>query len=93
MTPGDDIRMKLFDAAIWAIALLISKAAAAVAGRNANNAAGHLLQLRGDQHCGPGLGSCDEGECCSESGYCGTTKEYCSGSQCQLDYSDSCDTQ
>ncbi|KAF7561586.1 hypothetical protein G7046_g2551 [Stylonectria norvegica] len=42
--------------------------------------------------CGPGVGSCNKGFCCSEGGWCGTTEEYCSGSACQLDYSDSCDT-
>ncbi|TFA98046.1 putative peptidoglycan-N-acetylglucosamine deacetylase [Trichoderma ghanense] len=42
--------------------------------------------------CGPGFGSCGEGECCSEFGYCGTTQEYCSGG-CQLLYSHACNTQ
>jgi hypothetical protein len=42
--------------------------------------------------CGPGVGSCQPGWCCSESGWCGKTKDYCKGPQCQLAYSDSCDT-
>ncbi|WYZ39713.1 hypothetical protein EsH8_IV_000054 [Colletotrichum jinshuiense] len=42
--------------------------------------------------CGPGIGSCSSGECCSEAGWCGTTADYCGGSQCQIEYSDSCDT-
>jgi hypothetical protein len=42
--------------------------------------------------CGPGEGSCEMGSCCSEGGFCGTTPEYCSGSQCQIDYSHTCDT-
>lgn len=42
--------------------------------------------------CGQGIGSCPSGQCCSESGWCGTGNDYCAGSQCQLDYSDSCDT-
>jgi peptidoglycan/xylan/chitin deacetylase (PgdA/CDA1 family) len=42
--------------------------------------------------CGPGLGFCPSGECCSEAGFCGSGENYCAGSQCQLDYCDSCDT-
>ncbi|KAK1984515.1 polysaccharide deacetylase [Colletotrichum cereale] len=42
--------------------------------------------------CGPGIGSCAPGQCCSEAGWCGTTADFCGGSQCQLEYSDSCDT-
>ncbi|KAH7216385.1 hypothetical protein DER44DRAFT_857402 [Fusarium oxysporum] len=48
------------------------------------------LQKRAE--CGMGSGSCPKGSCCSESGFCGTTEDYCDGSSCQLDYSDSCDT-
>ncbi|KAF6833304.1 polysaccharide deacetylase [Colletotrichum plurivorum] len=48
--------------------------------------------LRKRAECGPGVGSCPSGECCSEAGWCGTTAEYCGGSQCQLEFSDSCDT-
>ncbi|KAH8738235.1 hypothetical protein BGZ61DRAFT_526228 [Ilyonectria robusta] len=51
-----------------------------------------LLQERAGNECGEGIGSCDAGSCCSESGYCGTETDYCAGSDCQLDYSDSCDT-
>jgi peptidoglycan/xylan/chitin deacetylase (PgdA/CDA1 family) len=42
--------------------------------------------------CGPGVGRCPSGQCCSEGGYCGNDPDYCGGSQCQLDYSDACDT-
>ncbi|KAK1597061.1 polysaccharide deacetylase [Colletotrichum navitas] len=42
--------------------------------------------------CGPGIGSCAPGQCCSEAGWCGTTADYCGGSQCQIEFSDSCDT-
>ncbi|KAK6207644.1 polysaccharide deacetylase [Colletotrichum tabaci] len=42
--------------------------------------------------CGPGVGSCAPGQCCSEAGWCGTTADFCGGSQCQLAYSDACDT-
>ncbi|OLN87119.1 Chitin deacetylase-like protein 6 [Colletotrichum chlorophyti] len=48
------------------------------------------LQKRAE--CGPGVGSCAPGQCCSEAGWCGTTADFCGGSQCQLAYSDSCDT-
>jgi hypothetical protein len=41
--------------------------------------------------CGPGIGPCPAGQCCSESNWCGSTVDYCKGPQCQLDYSDSCD--
>ncbi|KAG5985016.1 hypothetical protein E4U55_002123 [Claviceps digitariae] len=47
--------------------------------------------IREASRCGAGLGSCDS-SCCSESGYCGTSPDYCGGSQCQLDYSHTCDT-
>jgi hypothetical protein len=50
--------------------------------------ASHLVRAA----CGQGIGSCPSGQCCSESGWCGTGNDYCAGSQCQLDYSDSCDT-
>lgn len=48
------------------------------------------LQKRAE--CGPGIGSCNDGQCCSESGNCGTGSDFCGGSSCQLEYSDSCDT-
>ncbi|KAH7108973.1 hypothetical protein EDB81DRAFT_954408 [Dactylonectria macrodidyma] len=52
-----------------------------------------ILQARAvGNECGVGIGSCDPGSCCSGSGNCGTTEDYCDGSSCQLDYSDSCDT-
>ncbi|KAJ4860617.1 polysaccharide deacetylase domain-containing protein [Trichoderma breve] len=74
--------MKHLKVAIGVIALVITQTAAVP---QASIAAENTL-------CGPGLGSC-VGGCCSEFGHCGTTTQYCSGSQCQLDYSDSCDTQ
>ncbi|KAL6804938.1 carbohydrate esterase family 4 protein [Trichoderma sp. SZMC 28013] len=71
--------MKHFNVALGVIALMITQTAAAP-------------QATENSICGPGLGGCIGG-CCSEFGHCGTTRAYCSGSQCQLDYSDSCDTQ
>jgi len=35
--------------------------------------------------CGPGYGSCDEGECCSEYGWCGKSNDHC-GVGCQPKY-------
>ncbi|KAH7208789.1 hypothetical protein DER44DRAFT_808887 [Fusarium oxysporum] len=49
-------------------------------------------KLRKRAECGLGIGSCNPGSCCSESGFCGTTGDFCGGSACQLEYSDSCDT-
>lgn len=37
------------------------------------------------QNCGPGVGTCAAGECCSQSGYCGTLTEHC-GVGCQSGY-------
>ncbi|KAL6909232.1 carbohydrate esterase family 4 protein [Trichoderma evansii] len=83
--------MKLTAAATAVIAFTFSEIICAAPGKT-DNALKHSLEPR-DKHCGSGIGSCAEGECCSESGYCGTSTEYCAGSQCQLDYSDSCDSQ
>jgi len=35
--------------------------------------------------CGPGYGYCHDNECCSKSGYCGTSNSYC-GTGCQVGY-------
>ncbi|PQK16025.1 hypothetical protein BB8028_0006g03470 [Beauveria bassiana] len=49
--------------------------------------------LNKGQQCGAGVGLfCAPGLCCSEGGWCGTSHAHCGGSQCQLDYCDSCDT-
>ncbi|KAH8892816.1 glycoside hydrolase/deacetylase [Thozetella sp. PMI_491] len=42
-----------------------------------------LLEKR--DNCGPGIGSCASGQCCSQYNYCGTTDEYC-GSGCKPEY-------
>ncbi|KAL2164484.1 hypothetical protein VTH06DRAFT_3700 [Thermothelomyces fergusii] len=41
--------------------------------------------------CGPGYGSCVEGECCSFAGWCGRGIEYCMAPDCQINYSTGCD--
>lgn len=43
--------------------------------------------------CGPGVGSCSPGYCCSIGGHCGKGYHYCSGPACQMNYADSCDSQ
>jgi hypothetical protein len=37
--------------------------------------------------CGAVYGTCPEGQCCSESGFCGTGVDYCKSPQCQMQYS------
>jgi len=37
------------------------------------------------KECGPGIGKCKDGYCCSKYGYCGQTENYC-GSGCQEEY-------
>ncbi|KAF2651810.1 carbohydrate esterase family 4 protein [Lophiostoma macrostomum CBS 122681] len=41
--------------------------------------------------CGPGVGYCAPGDCCSPVGYCGRGYEHCESPNCQIDYSDGCD--
>ncbi|OAK99061.1 glycoside hydrolase/deacetylase [Phaeosphaeriaceae sp. SRC1lsM3a] len=43
------------------------------------------------KECGPGIGYCKEGECCSPVGYCGRTTAHCASPNCQIDYSSGCD--
>jgi len=38
-----------------------------------------------DSKCGPGKGSCPNGQCCSKYGYCGTSSDYC-GTGCQPEF-------
>ncbi|KAL2146005.1 hypothetical protein VTI28DRAFT_5662 [Corynascus sepedonium] len=45
----------------------------------------------GEGRCGPGYGSCPDGECCSFEGWCGTGLEYCSAPDCQINYAAACD--
>lgn len=44
-----------------------------------------------DNVCGPGVGSCSAGQCCSPAGYCGTGSAYCAAPDCQLAYGPACD--
>ncbi len=41
--------------------------------------------------CGPGLGSCAVGYCCSPEGWCGLTPDYCSAPDCLINYGSGCD--
>ena len=42
-------------------------------------------------NCGPGIESCPIGQCCSAGGVCGTSKQSCSGPDCQFPYGPACD--
>ncbi|OUM62879.1 carbohydrate-binding module family 18 protein [Piromyces sp. E2] len=37
------------------------------------------------ERCGPGIGNCDEGSCCSKFGWCGTSEDHC-GIGCQSEF-------
>ncbi|KAH1549574.1 hypothetical protein KXV31_009795 [Aspergillus fumigatus] len=51
------------------------------------NVTPHLLIRNGDGvRCGPGVGTCPDGKCCSTAGYCGTTQAHCRSPDCQLDF-------
>ncbi|GAQ03109.1 chitin deacetylase ARB_04768 [Aspergillus lentulus] len=51
------------------------------------NVTPHLLIRNGDGvRCGPGVGTCSDGKCCSTAGYCGTTQAHCRSPDCQLDF-------
>ncbi|KAH7173490.1 uncharacterized protein B0J16DRAFT_275648 [Fusarium flagelliforme] len=52
----------------------------------------HPTRLSKRASCGKDTGSCPKGQCCSESGNCGTTSAYCTSPQCQMAYSNgNCD--
>ncbi|KAK4242565.1 hypothetical protein C8A03DRAFT_40064 [Achaetomium macrosporum] len=44
-----------------------------------------------DEECGPGIGSCASGYCCSAEGWCGRGKDYCTAPDCQMNYGPGCD--
>ncbi|KAJ4990580.1 chitin deacetylase [Stagonosporopsis vannaccii] len=49
------------------------------------------LEVRADdRECGEGIGSCPQDKCCSISGYCGTTDNYCYSPNCQWKYGPAC---
>ncbi|KAK9256877.1 hypothetical protein V1507DRAFT_381771 [Lipomyces tetrasporus] len=39
-----------------------------------------------DGQCGPGVGICTSGQCCSPAGWCGTGTQYCASPDCQTGY-------
>ncbi|KAF9893295.1 hypothetical protein FE257_011725 [Aspergillus nanangensis] len=47
---------------------------------------GQLVKRDEGQRCGPGVGSCSSGNCCSAVGYCGKTGSHCDASVCQAAY-------
>ncbi|KLJ10685.1 chitin deacetylase [Blastomyces silverae] len=44
-----------------------------------------------EPRCGPQYGSCEDGYCCSPSGYCGISRYYCQAPDCLIDYGSGCD--
>ncbi|KAK4147058.1 uncharacterized protein C8A04DRAFT_34602 [Dichotomopilus funicola] len=44
-----------------------------------------------DDQCGPGIGACADGECCSAEGWCGIGYDYCTAPDCQINYGSGCD--
>ncbi|GAB0134296.1 hypothetical protein EsDP_00002674 [Epichloe bromicola] len=69
----------------------VTSVLAVVVSLSANSAAELKNPVEGASMCGPGYGPCVD-SCCSEFGHCGTSADYCGGSQCQLEYSHTCDT-
>lgn len=43
-----------------------------------------------DRECGAGIGSCAAGQCCSDSGYCGTGGDYCYSPGCDYAHGPGC---
>ncbi|KAI6376071.1 hypothetical protein MCOR25_002886 [Pyricularia grisea] len=41
--------------------------------------------------CGPRVGSCADGYCCSPAGWCGKDEAYCASPDCQINYGTGCD--
>ncbi|CAG8182195.1 unnamed protein product [Penicillium olsonii] len=39
-----------------------------------------------DYRCGPKIGKCPVGTCCSGAGFCGTSKAHCRSPDCKIDY-------
>lgn len=50
-----------------------------------------LIKRQRTDTCGPGIGSCAAGLCCSNGGYCGTGIDFCSAPDCQFIYGPACD--
>jgi len=43
-----------------------------------------------DRQCGPGVGNCAAGQCCSGAGYCGTEYDYCYSPGCDYEHGPGC---
>ncbi|KAE9374828.1 carbohydrate esterase family 4 protein [Stipitochalara longipes BDJ] len=48
-------------------------------------------QISTNGQCGPGLGHCPTGQCCSIEGWCGNGIDYCAAPDCQFLYGTGCD--
>ncbi|KAE9974899.1 hypothetical protein EG328_003566 [Venturia inaequalis] len=49
-----------------------------------------VKRAQGDT-CGPRIGSCAAGLCCSGAGYCGTGQQFCAAPDCLFNYGPACD--
>ncbi|KAF6825584.1 Chitin deacetylase-like protein 9 [Colletotrichum musicola] len=49
------------------------------------------IPLGDNVNCGPGVGACAPGYCCSPSGWCGVGPAYCNSPDCQISYGPACD--
>lgn len=50
-----------------------------------------LVKRQRDDTCGPRIGSCAAGLCCSGAGYCGTGIDFCAAPDCLFNYGPACD--
>ncbi|KAF8937972.1 hypothetical protein BGZ47_008777 [Haplosporangium gracile] len=48
-----------------------------------------LMSIVAQAQCGPNLGSCTNGNCCSQAGFCGVGELYC-GAGCQAEFGAPC---
>ncbi|QDS74246.1 hypothetical protein FKW77_002938 [Venturia effusa] len=50
-----------------------------------------LVNRQQDETCGPRVGSCSVGLCCSGAGFCGTGTDFCAAPDCLFSYGPACD--
>jgi hypothetical protein len=50
-----------------------------------------VIKRQESETCGPGVGSCAAGLCCSAAGHCGTGPDYCAAPDCLINYGPACD--
>jgi hypothetical protein len=62
--------------------------------KSASVESGHLLskrQRKAEQTCGPNIGSCEVGLCCSADGICDDSKDSCAAPDCKFEHGPACD--